>query len=298
MNTPLLPEEASTSNWSLGVGRPMTILGAIAVGIGLVGFLVGIAEPVIPQRAVALVGAAPTEANIVAPSYRDITSANVGPNRSWTSNLASLKQPSPDLFAAVTRTAAMKDAALRDRLRTRAFDGAPPVIPHFVEQQSAQSCLVCHGEGLLLGNRIATKISHPHYANCLGCHVEQSGGPPLVAQVAAPVKTSEEPAPSPSLGNVFAGRLRTGLGTRAMPGAPPTIPHTLHLRGDCMSCHGLIARPGLRTTHPWLQNCVQCHVSAEVIERMPFRSAPTAAAPGGETFLSTTPAQTAQSRHP
>ena len=294
MNTPLLPEDASTSNRSLGVGRPMTILGAIAVGIGLVGFLVGIAEPVIPQRAVALVGAAPTEASIVAPSYRDISSANVGPNRSWTSNLASLKQPSPDLFAAVTRTAAMKDAALRDRLRTRAFDGAPPVIPHFVEQQSAQSCLVCHGEGLLLGNRIATKISHPHYANCLGCHVEQTGGLPN----AAPVKTSEEPAPSPIPGNVFAGLRRAGPGTRAMPGAPPTIPHTTHLRGDCMSCHGLIARPGLRTTHPWLQNCVQCHVSPEEIERMPFRSAPTAAAPGEEAFLSTTQPQSAQSRHP
>lgn len=294
MNTPLHPEDSSAPDRPSGVGRPMTILGAIAVGMGLVGFLVGIAEPVIPQRAVALVGAAPTEASIVAPSYRDITSANVGPNRSWTSNLASLKQPRPDLFAAVTRTAAMKDAALRDRLRTRAFDGAPPVIPHFVEQQSAQSCLVCHGEGLLLGNRIATKISHPHYANCLGCHVEQAGGLPI----AAPVKTSEEPAPSPIPGNVFAGLLRAGPGTRAMPGAPPTIPHTLHLRGDCMSCHGLIARPGLRTTHPWLQNCVQCHVSAEEIERMPFRSAPTAAAPGAETFLSTTQAQATQSLQP
>lgn len=298
MNTPLRPEDPSASNRPLGVGRPMTILGAIAVGIGLVGFLVGIAEPVIPQRAVALVGAAPTEASIVAPSYRDITSANVGPNRSWNSNLASLKQPRPDLFAAVTRTAAMKDAALRDRLRTRAFDGAPPVIPHLVEQRSAQSCLVCHGEGLLLGNRIATKISHPHYANCLGCHVEQAGGLPLVTQVAPVVKTSEEPAPSPIPGNVFAGRLRAGPGTRAMPGAPPTIPHTLHLRGDCMSCHGLIARPGLRTTHPWLQNCIQCHVSPDEIERIPFRSAPTAATPRAETFLSTTPAQAVQRRHP
>lgn len=278
----------------MGVGRSMTIGGAIAVGIGLVGFLVGIAEPVIPQRAVKLVAVAPSESSIVAPSYREMTSTTVGPNRTWTSSLASLKQPRPNLFAAVTRTAAMKDAALRDRLRTRAFDGAPPVIPHFVEQQSAQSCLVCHGEGLLLGTRIATKISHPHYANCLGCHVEYTGGLPIVA----PVKTSEEPAPSPSLGNVFAGRLRAGPGTRAMPGAPPTIPHTLHLRGDCMSCHGLIARPGLRTTHPWLQNCIQCHVSPDEIERMPFRSAPTAATPRAETFLSTTPAQAVQRRHP
>ena len=52
MSTPLRPEDPSASNRPLGVGRPMTILGAIAVGIGLVGFLVGIAEPEIPHRAV------------------------------------------------------------------------------------------------------------------------------------------------------------------------------------------------------------------------------------------------------
>ncbi len=286
MSTPRPQEAPPASSRSLGVGRSMTIGGAIAVGIGLVGFLVGIAEPVIPQRAVKLVAAAPTESSIVAPSYREITALTVGPNRTWTSNLASLKQPSPDLFASVARTPAMKEAALRDRLRTRAFDGAPPVIPHFVEQQSAQSCLVCHGEGLLLGNRIATKISHPHYANCLGCHVEQAGGLPIAAPVVS-VNSSEEPAPGPIPGNVFAGLLRAGPGTRAMPGAPPTIPHTAHLRGDCMSCHGLIARPGLRTTHPWLQNCAQCHATAAEIDRFPFSTGLTTSAASEEPFLST-----------
>lgn len=272
MNT-LHPQQATpVPNSSPGVGRPMTVFGAIAVGIGLVGFLVGIAEPVIPQRAVKLVAVTPTESSIVAPSYRDITSASVGPNRTWTSSLTTLKQPRPDLFASVTRTSAMKDVALQDRLRTRAFDGAPPVIPHFVEQQSAQSCLVCHGEGLLLGSRIATKISHPHYANCLGCHVEMAGGLTIATSVPS-VNSGVVSAPSPNPGNVFAGILRAGPGTREMPGAPPTIPHTLHLRGDCMSCHGLIARPGLRTTHPWLQNCLQCHVAAAEIERISVNAA-------------------------
>lgn len=295
MSTPLLPEDSSAPNRSLVFGRPMTILGAIAVGIGLVGFLVGIAEPVIPQRAVPLVAAGPTQSTFVVPSYRDISSVTVGPNRTWTSNLASLKQPRPSLFAAVTRTPAMKDAALRDRLRTRAFDGAPPVIPHVVEQQSARSCLVCHGEGLLLSNRIATKISHPHYANCLGCHVEQAGGIPVDVPIAR-ANSGDESTPKSVPGNLFAGRLRAGPGTRAMPGAPPTIPHTTQLRGDCLSCHGLIARPGLRTTHPWLQNCVQCHVSVEENERMPFLS--TAAAATEETFLSTTQVHAAQSPYP
>lgn len=242
----------------VNVARSMTIFGAIAVGIGLVCFLVGIAEPVVPTRATYRVPARPTESTSLTPSYREINSAVVGPNQSWTSSFASLKQTRPSLFDPVVRTAEMKDSALRDRLRTRAFDGAPPVVPHRVEHQSAQSCLVCHRDGMQLGNLIATKISHPHYANCLGCHVEQAGSLPVVINAEAPE-------------NHFAGLLRAGPGTRAMPGAPPTIPHTTHLRGDCMSCHGLIARPGLRTTHPWLQNCVQCHASPAETERIPFR---------------------------
>lgn len=252
------------------VARSMTILGAIAIGMGLVGFLIGIAEPVVPTRSVPRVAAPTAESTRLVPSYREIHSGVVGPNQSWTSTLASLKQTRPNLFAPVVRTPAMKDAALRDRLRTRAFDGAPPVIPHRVEQQSAQSCLTCHREGMQLGHQIATKISHPHYANCLGCHVEQAGSLPIASQVATtgqprmPVAT-EEPT------NHFSGILRAGPGTRASPGAPPTIPHTIHLRGDCLSCHGLVARPGLRTTHPWLTNCVQCHASPAESDRIPFR---------------------------
>lgn len=249
------------------VARSMTIFGAIAVGIGLVGFLVGIAEPVVPARATVRVPTIPAESTRLTPSYREINSAEVGPNQAWTSSFALLKQTRPGLFAPVVRTAEMKDSSLRDRLRTRAFNGAPPVVPHRVEHQSAQSCLVCHREGMQLGHQIATKICHPHYANCLGCHVEQAGSLPIAVNAEAPA-------------NLFAGVLRAGPGIRAMPSAPPSIPHTTHLRGDCMSCHGLIARPGLRTTHPWLTNCVQCHASPAETERIPFRPDSTTATSG------------------
>ncbi|MBL8827268.1 MAG: nitrate reductase cytochrome c-type subunit [Planctomycetaceae bacterium] len=235
--------------------RSVTIFGAVAVGVGLVGFLVGIAEPVQATRA-----ALPATREVIsaepAPSYREINSPVVGPNAGWSSPLSSLKQDRPELFAQVVRTPEMKEAALRDRLRTRAFDEAPPVIPHRVEHQSANTCLVCHGEGLKLGEKIATKVSHPHFANCLQCHVEQVG--------TAPTSTVDI---NPTIANEFVGIQRSGPGSRAMPGAPPTIPHTTHLRNDCLSCHGLVARPGLRTTHPWLSNCVQCHVGHGVGER-------------------------------
>lgn len=270
MSGPDLPTDMPLPHSPAPVARTMTILGAIAVGIGLVGFLVGIAEPVVPHRTTHPASALPSEATRRAPSYREIHSAVVGPNQSWTSSLATLKQTRPDLLAPVIRTPEMRDAALRDRLRTRAFDGAPPVVPHRVEHQSAQSCLVCHRDGMQLGNQIATKISHPHFANCLGCHVEQAGSLPFLGQEATAGQARRSVAPEERK-NLFAGLLRAGPGVRAMPGAPPSIPHTTHLRGDCMSCHGLIARPGLRTTHPWLQNCVQCHASPAETERIPFR---------------------------
>ena len=139
-------------------GRGITIIGAVAAGLGLVGFLVGIGERVEATRASLPVAREAVSAQSV-PSYREINSTSVGPNADWSSQLKNLKQDRPSLFAKVVRTPEMKDAALRDRLRTRAFDGAPPVVPHRVEQQSAENCLVCHGEGLKLGDKIATKIS-------------------------------------------------------------------------------------------------------------------------------------------
>ena len=240
-------------------GRGVTIFGAVAMGLALVGFLVGIGEPVQATRAAFSVTRTEISAK-PAPSYREINSPNVGPNAGWSSSFGNLKQDRPDLFARVVRTPEMKEAALRDRQRTRAFEGAPPVVPHRVEHQSAANCLVCHGEGLKLGDKIATKISHPHFANCLQCHVEQVGTVPTTV------------GDSPLTANLFAGRQRSGPGSRAMPGAPPTIPHTTHMRNDCLSCHGLVARPGLRTTHPWLSNCVQCHAGHGEGERPPLAS--------------------------
>ena len=49
-------------------------------------------------------------------------------------------------------------------------------------------------------------------------------------------------------------------GQRAFAGAPPTIPHTLWLRGNCLACHGAFGFAELQTSHPERANCVQCHV--------------------------------------
>lgn len=245
--------------------RWLRLLGAVAVGIAIVGFLVGVgAEPVIEARRHEPGSTGdPHHDDVELPSvagYDALVTADLGRNAEWSPSLADLRFDRPGRFDAVTRTPEMTRVALADRSRWRAFDGAPPVVPHPITQQSAASCLACHGEGVKVGDRIATKVSHPHFTSCTQCHVESISGNPA----------TDEPLTS----NEFAGRERSGPGLRAMTGSPPTIPHTTWLRQDCLSCHGLIARPGLRTTHPWQSNCMQCHAPSAELDQLPFARDP------------------------
>ena len=61
---------------------------------------------------------------------------------------------------------------LADRARNRAYDTARPTIPHATEGMTVASCIACHGPGIKVGDKIATKVSHPHLTNCTQCHVE------------------------------------------------------------------------------------------------------------------------------
>lgn len=255
MNTPT-PDDSS-SQPQAGIRRLLPLAGAIVLGLTLVGFIEGITDP----KAIATSNQAdvPREGSGDVPqavAYRQMADAQLSPNADFLSSLSALKSERPSIFDPVQRTDQMKQEALQDRLRTRAFDGAPPVIPHVIQQQSAASCLACHGEGIRMGDKVATKVSHPQYTSCTQCHVESSTSGPINS-----VQTTE---------NSFTGLQRSGPGLRAYAGAPPTIPHTLWLRNDCTSCHGLVARPGLRTTHPWLSNCVQCHAASEQLNQFPF----------------------------
>lgn len=227
--------------------RFATLVAAVAVGVALFGFLTGIREPAQPDRP-----ATPPPADHAAPpavDYADLPAAALRPNARWDRSLAPLKADRPGVFAPVVRTEAMRLAALADRAKNRAYDGAPPTIPHPVESYSTAACLACHGEGLKVGDRVASKMSHALMTNCTQCHVEQS---PVPAETG------------------FVGVYRAGPGERASPGAPPTIPHHTWLREDCASCHGLVTRPGTRTTHPWLTNCTQCHAPSAALDQVGF----------------------------
>ncbi len=130
----------------------------------------------------------------------------------------------------------------------RAYPGAPPVIPHPVDdaQSGGKACLSCHADGgwaPRLG-AYTPVVPHPELESCRQCHV-----PEATKGVFRATAWSTLAPP----------RIRHA----ALPGSPPPIPHGLQMRENCLACH---AGPGavaeLRSSHPARVNCRQCHALA------------------------------------
>lgn len=134
------------------------------------------------------------------------------------------------------------------RAQRRAYDGAPPVIPHKLQ---TAVCTTCHTEiGKAIPN-MGFAPANPHAStpfagsvqNCKQCHVFARDR------------------------KLFAKTSFTGLaqnlrrGERQYAGAPPVMPHGTLMRENCRACHtGNAARPEIRCSHPQRTNCRQCHV--------------------------------------
>jgi cytochrome c-type protein NapB len=159
----------------------------------------------------------------------------------------------PDREGALKSTAAVR----ADR---RAYDGAPPTIPH---DNFGADCSNCHTERGRAVSGVGFAPASPHdgtrYAagtiRCRQCHV---------------FHTTDE---------VFVASLFEGIpqdlaaGDRATPGAPPRIPHRVLMRENCAACHdGPGAREGIRTDHPERTRCRQCHVPITAVSE--FTSEP------------------------
>jgi cytochrome c-type protein NapB len=149
--------------------------------------------------------------------------------------------PVPDRADAVKSAAAVRAAR-------RAYDGAPPTVPH---DNFGMSCEACHDAQGQSVPGVGFAPASPHEgtakagatARCRQCHVFVTDERLFVA-------------------NEFVG-LEQDLrpGGRATPGAPPTIPHRILMRENCAACHaGPGAREEIRTSHPERWRCRQCHV--------------------------------------
>ena len=134
----------------------------------------------------------------------------------------------------------------------RAYPGAPPRIPHAVEdeQRIGAGCLDCHENGGYVPkwNAYAPVTPHPDYLSCRQCHVPQRTEELFVA-------TEWQQSPRPRIKRP------------ALPGGPPPIPHAVQLRERCHACHvGPAAPKAIRMTHPERLNCRQCHVPRQTMD--------------------------------
>jgi cytochrome c-type protein NapB len=196
-----------------------------------------------------------------AASYAELRSANLGPNRDFRPSLDEL--PPPEKINSRKKYPRYSDddilLALADRAERRAFDGAPPVVPHPITQLGSESCLACHSAGSKVGDSHAPKICHQHLTNCTQCHAEGH------RSMEAPPETLA----SMMAENDFVGLEAPLHGERASRTAPPIIPHTTWMRNDCVSCHGPSGRNAIQTRHPYRQNCMQCHAPTAQLEQQP-----------------------------
>jgi len=248
--------------------------GGILMLIAVSGYFVGLRQT---NSAIAMTRAVEV---VKEETHRDLTGASAvpaavryidqdwsahGPNGVWRNSLLDfVQQPAATPDKPVPPE--VKLAALHARAGRRAFDGAPPTVPHPVTQDSSVACLACHSQGLQVKDRFASKISHPLYGgSCTQCHVSSAGA--FTAAEAALYN-------APLTENSFQGREAPPNGPRAWPGAPPVIPHRTLMRSDCMSCHGPNGLFALRTPHPERQSCTQCHVPAAASDQRQFVPSP------------------------
>jgi cytochrome c-type protein NapB len=152
----------------------------------------------------------------------------------------------------------------------RAYPGAPPRIPHGLTPGEVLkgSCTTCHERGGY-SHRFDAYVPvtpHPEMGVCLQCHVGD------VKLMAIPLPSADPSARCRQCHAAGAMRWKDSsttfrpldwpkLPTLSATDAPPPIPHSLDMRGNCVACH---ASPSgvqeLRTPHANRPNCRQCHV--------------------------------------
>jgi cytochrome c-type protein NapB len=152
-----------------------------------------------------------------------------------------------------------REQALAARSARRAYDGAPPTIPHPIRQDAAPECLACHQDGMTLRGHTATPMSHDSLTSCTQCHVV----------AAAPMPGDVGLGDPRAVSNSFTGMMSPVHGPRAWSIAPPQVPHRTWMRERCESCHGLNGRSGMQTPHPQRDNCEQCHAAPAVLDQRP-----------------------------
>jgi nitrate reductase (cytochrome), electron transfer subunit len=234
-------------------------IGAVAAAsVALIAFLMGTSDDAAPEPPLAPAAlSAPSGDAPQAPTYTALRDAPFATGEGWTADTRSLR--GPGVLDEVDLAGTSRAEAVGDRSENRAFDGAPPTIPHPVGQDGPDSCLACHDDGLRLRGAVASPMSHDTLTNCTQCHV-----PAL-----APAPGAALPPDATFAANVFVGMASPERGPRAAVVSPPQVPHRTAMRERCTSCHGPNGRDAMKSTHPDRQSCSQCHASPAALDLRP-----------------------------
>jgi nitrate reductase cytochrome c-type subunit len=156
---------------------------------------------------------------------------------------------------------ATKTPAAERSLR-RAYDGAPPVIPH---ARVGVDCTRCHARQGMQVPDLGYAPPSPHeqtaglsaLSRCEQCHVFQTTNEVWRGSDFEPLRQD----------------LRQGL--RFHPLAPPVIPHKVFMRENCAACHtGPAAREEIRSSHPERDRCRQCHLEQRTTDEFARKEQP------------------------
>ena len=74
----------------------------------------------------------------------------------WQKSVAIAAAASAPISAPAETAGTSIEKTLIERAARRAYDGAPPVVPHPIRASGAAECLACHAKGFALGNRRAS----------------------------------------------------------------------------------------------------------------------------------------------
>ncbi len=152
------------------------------------------------------------------------------------------------LVASCTSGVPLEKSSAPKRAIRRAFDGAPPVIPH---ENIGAACTSCHSDAGIEVKGLGFAPPSPHAktsglsdrSRCRQCHVFR--------------RTEGVFRKSRFVG--LPQNLRSGA--RLYSTGPPVIPHDVLMRENCAACHtGKAARAEILTPHPERRHCQQCHV--------------------------------------
>jgi len=152
----------------------------------------------------------------------------------------------------------------------RAYPGSPPRIPHALTpaEYLRGGCKTCHEKGGY-SQRFGAYVPitpHPDMGACLQCHVGDARLLPTDLPGSDPSARCRQ---CHSTGGMLWRDSALTWKPMSWPqvakvtrdGPPPPIPHTLEMRGNCVSCHSAPAGVlEIRTPHSARSNCRQCHV--------------------------------------